>query len=232
VLYYSLSSLDSSCCGITNLTNGNTQQTITFATPTPNTDYVVSGVLFNTNDSEPSIYTYNIIEKTVNDFTVEFSSAIDSAFYYFDWILSDRPATESTPIPYNTTSFTVNFSNVAPLDYSIIPILYNEVDVNASQYLYVITEKTPMSFTILFSSAIDSTNFILDWYIESNLNYDVTQYLYSQSGGFRDFDSEGTFDCTHGFDLVQIQIDTVLPGYLLMEDGSYLLQEDGSKILL
>jgi hypothetical protein len=54
---------------------------------------------------------------------------------------------------------------------------------------------------------------------------------YYQSGGFADFDSEGSFDCTHGFDLVNIEV-IPTPSYLLQENGSKLLQEDGSRIYL
>jgi hypothetical protein len=56
---------------------------------------------------------------------------------------------------------------------------------------------------------------------------------YYQSGGFADFDSGGTFDCTHGFDLVEIEmIETTVPVYLLQEDGGKLDLEDGSGSLL
>jgi len=61
------------------------------------------------------------------------------------------------------------------------------------------------------------------------LKYHNIQYY--QSGGFRDFDSEGTFDCTHGFDLVQITVEDVI-AYLLQETGFYLLQENGARIIL
>lgn len=52
-----------------------------------------------------------------------------------------------------------------------------------------------------------------------------------QSGAMRNFDDDGTFDCTHGFDLVNVSADTDL-AYLLQENGAYLLQEDGGKIIL
>ena len=56
---------------------------------------------------------------------------------------------------------------------------------------------------------------------------------YYQSGGFADFDSEGTFDCTHGFDLIEIEMEeTSVPVYLLQEDGGKLDLEDESGSLL
>ena len=54
---------------------------------------------------------------------------------------------------------------------------------------------------------------------------------YYQSGGFATFDSEGTFDCTHGFDLVNIQVVEVID-YLLQQNGDLLLQQNGDRIIL
>jgi len=62
--------------------------------------------------------------------------------------------------------------------------------------------------------------------------FDSTAFSYFQSGGFADFDDGGMFDCTHGFDLVQITIEEGLEGFLLTEDGGYLLQENGGRIYL
>ena len=39
------------------------------------------------------------------------------------------------------------------------------------------------------------------------------------------------FDCTHGFDLVQITIQEITPA-ILKEDGDFLLKEDGGKLLV
>jgi len=52
-----------------------------------------------------------------------------------------------------------------------------------------------------------------------------------QSGAWRNFDDDGTFDCTHGFDLVNVSAETDL-SYLLQENGDYLLQESGDRIIL
>jgi hypothetical protein len=61
--------------------------------------------------------------------------------------------------------------------------------------------------------------------------FDSTSFLYYQSGGFADWDKGGMFDCTHGFDLVQITIEEVTPA-ILKEDGDFLLQENGGKLLV
>jgi len=232
-LYYSLNTnTDSSCCDITHLVVGSREHTINLLTPMSNTNYCVSAMLVNITDTNPSIYTYNIINKTTTSFTIEFSSELDSNFYYLEWTVSSGSNVCSVQVPYDSTSLVVTLPHSTTADYSLIPILYNNIDSSASQYSFIITDKDDSSFTILFSSGIDSSNFSLDWFIESDPNYNDSLFLYSQSGGFRDFDSEGTFDCTHGFDLFQIRIDSDFTGYLLQEDYSYLLQEDGSKIVL
>jgi len=52
-----------------------------------------------------------------------------------------------------------------------------------------------------------------------------------QSGGFQIFDTGAVFDCTHGFDLVQITVEQALAA-LLQENGALILAENGSRILL
>jgi len=73
---------------------------------------------------------------------------------------------------------------------------------------------------------LDSTSSIV-----ADSTGDTVVDWYYQSGGFRDFDSEGSFDCTHGFDLVQITVDDVV-GFLLQETGDNLLLESGGRIVL
>ncbi|MGD2072860.1 MAG: hypothetical protein PVG65_05170 [Candidatus Thorarchaeota archaeon] len=64
--------------------------------------------------------------------------------------------------------------------------------------------------------------------LDSTAEFDFTLY---QSGGFQIFDTDANFDCTHGFDLVQITVEAALAS-LLQENGAYLLQENGNRILL
>lgn len=75
----------------------------------------------------------------------------------------------------------------------------------------------------------ETTDFIDD----TSVTYvtDSTGFLYYQTGGFADFDRGGMFDCTHGFDMVQITIEEDI-AHLLQENGDYLLQETGDKIKL
>jgi hypothetical protein len=53
--------------------------------------------------------------------------------------------------------------------------------------------------------------------------FDSTNFTYYQTGGFADFDTGGMFDCTHGFDMIQITI---------QENIAYLVQETGDNLLL
>lgn len=55
---------------------------------------------------------------------------------------------------------------------------------------------------------------------------------YYQSGGFADFDTGGTFDCTHGFDLINIEMRETFIHHILQEDGGKLQLEDGSGFIL
>ena len=54
--------------------------------------------------------------------------------------------------------------------------------------------------------------------------FDGTSYVYVEG-------TQGRFDCTHGFDMVQITIEENL-AYLLQETGFNLLLETGGKIQL
>ena len=65
---------------------GAVQHTILFTTPLTDTNYNINSDLI-TSDSDPSIYSYVIANKTVNGFTVFFSGEIDSSNYVLEWIV-------------------------------------------------------------------------------------------------------------------------------------------------
>lgn len=73
----------------------------------------------------------------------------------------------------------------------------------------------------------DTTGFVV-----SETLIDTTDaFQYYQTGGFRDFDETGSFDCTYGFD--SVFIDVLSAGnFLLQENGALLLQENGARIIL
>jgi hypothetical protein len=69
-------------------------------------------------------------------------------------------------------------------------------------------------------------------YVVSETLIDTTDaFQYYQTGGFRDFDEVGTFDCTYGFDAVFIDVLSA-GNFLLQENGALLLQENGARIIL
>ena len=111
--------------------------------------------------------------------------------------------------------------------------ILNTVDASASIYSYIISQKNSENFKIRFSSPIDSTNYYLSWSITFRTE---EEYLFRQESGFREFDSMGTFDCTHGFDSVEISIEVLSQlGAILWEDDvveGWLVQEDGGTLLL
>jgi hypothetical protein len=87
----------------------------------------------------------------------------------------------------------------------------------------MITKKNTNDFRVAFSSPIDSTNYYLSWAITYR---DPELYTYRQESGFRWFDTMGRFDCTHGFDMVEISMERVSQiGVILQESEGWLLQE-------
>lgn len=87
----------------------------------------------------------------------------------------------------------------------------------------------------------DSTALVKSETIEgdfSQYGYDSTTItsiagdnLFRQTGGFQPFDTGAAFDCTHGFDYVDISVDTIAY-FLLQESGAAILLENGGKIKL
>jgi hypothetical protein len=69
-------------------------------------------------------------------------------------------------------------------------------------------------------------------YVVSETLIDTTaEFQFYQTGGFRNFDEMGTFDCTYGFDAVFIDLLSA-GNFLLQENGALLLQENGARIIL
>ena len=81
--------------------------------------------------------------------------------------------------------------------------------------------------------AADGTGFVVSEILSGEIDTTsetIIDLQYYQSGGFRDFDVEGRFDCTHGFDLVQITVEDT--SYILQENDAFLLQEDGGRLII
>ena len=91
---------------------------------------------------------------------------------------------------------------------------------------------------------MDGDGFVDGFYLEGNedalppVHDDISaqgtdataDVVYYSTGGMADYDNGASFDCTHGFDLVQIHTDFI--ANLLQENGAAILQENGGLIRL
>jgi len=225
--------------GVELLLNGTNEIDVAFGFPKANNNYSISLSIENLVDSPPSYYLYTITEKTVNGFKVKFSDAIDSVNYSLGWTAFDYARNTSVGTQYGWEQFSNGSDSLTiPLipseifdNYTVAISIVNTDDTSASNYGYIITSKTVNEFTIKLTSPTDSSNYYLSWAFPLAASTIFESFLFRQTGQMRDFDAEGTFDCTHGMDQVDIQIEDVI-NYMLLESGDYILQESGSRILL
>ncbi len=236
--------------GIINVPDGTNVITVNIPPPPEiidDTSYTVAVSLSNTVDANPSLYNYSVIERTSSYFTVQFSGDIDSSNYYLEWILITHDKQDVLPLLEGWTSVTIPLSPFEVNDgYGLSITMLNTVDTTSSIIPFIVTDKAINGFTVTFDSPIDSPNYQLMWSRPLGASLHSREYDYYQTGGFVNFDgvpafdstayvyvegTQGRFDCTHGFDMVQIEIEDVTE-YLLQENASYILQEDGSRILL
>ena len=218
--------------GVTDLFTGDIIKTIYLNEACPDsTNYTVSAIIKNDIDSNPFIYAWSIIDKQFDRFSIKFSSAIVSDNYSVEWIVCEGAAEGIFNIPSGVSEVTITLPSI--IDHVSYPLLVTMCSdsTDSSIYSMIIIDKNSTYFTVKFSGIIDAIgNYCLSWIIP----YNIQQYFcyhYYQTGGFRDLDSEGTFDCTHGFDLIDIKTESVT-NYLLQENGGYLLQENDNRILL
>jgi len=212
-------------------------------------DYSVMVSLGNNIDLTASIYAYDIIEKTPTSFKVRFSSPLDSSNYFLDWSVCVEGNSGYYNIPNGVSQITIPITAQAGSTYPLmINIVAEGPPETSSIYSSIVTNKSSTTFTVRLSSATDSNNYYISWVILPLLLDSIQEMTYYQSGCFRDFDgvpnldsigamvdTEGTFDCTFGFDLVFITIEKVLPPevcYLITEDDGYILLEDGYKLIV
>ncbi|MEE9574168.1 MAG: hypothetical protein V3W20_14025 [Candidatus Neomarinimicrobiota bacterium] len=235
-VYYKLSwSIDTEASesGINNLTNGLDTYRVTFDVPFPNNNYTIGTSMINEIDAEPSMYHFIVTERSNDGFTMQFNSPIDSANYNVNWNVYD--STSFIPnglvnIPEGVEVYTVDTPNQENDQYSLGLTILNTEDATTSIYSYIITQKNSNNFTVRFSSPIDSTSYYIAWVITFTTE---EEFLYTQESGFRLFDTMGTFDCTHGFDMVEISVEVVpQTGVILRENEFWLLQENGGALLL
>jgi len=200
----------------------------------PSSDYAITTSIVNENDSNPSMYEFVVTEKSNDGFTMQFNIPIDSTNYEINFNIYDSTASVVpngiVNLPLGTIEEIITIPNQTNDKYSLGLTIINTVDASASIYSYIVSEKNSDNFKVRFSSLIDSTNYYLSWAIPFTTE---EVYLYRQDSGFRMFDTMGTFDCTHGFDSVEISISVLTQlGVILQEDGFWLLQENGAELLL
>jgi len=228
---------DSTNAGVTNLiAAGSTEVTITLPSGfvCPAADYSVAVALVNNLDVTPSIYAYDIIDKTATSFKVRFSGPLDSPNYFIDWNVCSSGTTGYYNIPNGVSQVTIPVTGLTGNSYPLIANIVSEDSTSSSVYATIIRSKEVNQFTLELSGPTDSGNYYVSWMSPPFSIENTTEMTYYQSGGFRDFDEEGVFDCTHGFDLCFIEIEqiTSLSGFLQQENEGYLTQENGGRLIL
>lgn len=222
---------DTTNAGITSLVMNDQEKIIILNQPCDSTNYVISAILKNVVDSNPSIYSWVIVNQTTTSFTIKFSGIIDSNNYELEWSICEGLYKDNHILPAGISQITIPLPESIVSAYPLLISLLADTS-NASIYTPLIIDKTETHIKIQFSGIIDSeANYSLSWIIPSTSTALYDWFRYYQTSGFRDFDSDATFDCTHGFDFVDITVEDV-SNYLLQETGFKLFQENGSGILL
>lgn len=226
--------------GIEMIVDGADEVSVSFGLPKTNVNYSIGVTLENLLDPTTSYYLYTVTEKTIWGFKVKFSSPIDSTSYTLAWATYDyaRQFSEGgTQDGWNKISAGANTKTIAITppelfdNYTLVISIVNISDPNPSNYAFIVTEKTVNEFTIQLSSPTDSGNYWVSWACPLSSSDRLEDFLYRQTGQMRDYDTEGTFDCTHGQDQIDIEIEDVI-NFMMQESGSYLLEENSSKIMI
>lgn len=232
--YYAMWVIDSTgTFGSTPLLENEDEKTIMLPNDCTGTNYSVFISLNNVVDSIPSVYGFDVINKQQDRFTIRFSGPMDSTNYQLDWSVCSSDPYGEYNIPTGVSSITIPLPASKPNDG--YPLIVNLLapDSTSSIYSLIVSDKTSTTFSVNFSSEIESSGYKLLWYLPQTRTVEIYNLDYYQTGGFRDFDEEGSFDCTHGFDLVKITVEDTISDYLLLEDDiSRLLQESGYGIFL
>ena len=228
--------------GVEVISIGSNQVTVNFSEPRTNPNYSIGLTLENLTDATVAYFLYSIIEKSINGFTVEFSDVMPTANYSLGWVTFERGRFTSPPaiqdgwihIPNGASTITVPFDLPYELfdNFNVSLAIVNTDDTSVSSFSYVVRSKDLFGFTVELSGPVETDNYYLSWSLPISAQLKVVEgFRYRQTGGYRNYDDEGTFDCTYAFDIFDIEIEDFL-NYMLQENGSYLLQEDGFRILL
>ena len=191
--------------------------------------------LANYTDSPSAVNTYQTMITSYNylsgDFEVSFSDAVNTGNYMLEWEVLDEADSGIETIAAGAEGATIEFTTVQDNKYYAVFVdLINVTDSTAQFLSYIVTEKTRTGFYVKFSSPTPTANYSISWAIVPQ-EVEFDNYTYFQSGEFRPFDENAKYDCTHGFDRIEIEFATI--GYfLLTEGGGYLEQENNSRIKL
>lgn len=194
-------------------------------------NYNVIVSLVNTLDSSPSIYSHSVTRKSLNEFQVDLSGPMDSTNYHLEWMICEGLQYGNGDIPQGASEVTVYLNT--PVSHTHYPILINLSTDSTSEFIIsgIVKKRYTDRFEVLLSAAVPTDDYQISWLIPDETLPPVYSFDYYQTGGFRDFDTGGSFDCTHGFDYFTLRIEEV-SGFLLQENGEYLLQENGGRIFL
>jgi len=233
--------------GISNIPIDSTSMFV--STPVSCLDKVVLISIENSIDSSP-IFVDAIVENvTTTGFYVRFSDTIPTSNYKLNWVVCEGYLTGSESLAAGTTELTISLPVEIP--YSTYPLVCSLSCQSSSLTNSVcIIEQTATYFKVRFKDPIENDTFSLKWSVGDLDDLSTVVLSYYQSAGFRNFDgipvfdsgqgnyvyqegTQGRFDCTFGFDLVQIFAESIVTeDYLLKEDGFYLLQENGDRICI
>lgn len=181
-------------------------------------------------------------DRLFNSIVIEDSFSFTQDFEFRDYITGDSKACCSNPdLGATCDSTALQYYSRATFDCGSYFDIGAVTDIRDNSFTYHIEQTHEDRFRCSF--ATDSTALVKSEEVAgdfSALGYDSTTIApvssdpypeFHQSGGFQPFDTGASFDCTHGFDRVEI---TVYPTgfFILKEDGSYLLKEDGGRIKL
>ena len=68
-----------------------------------------------------------------------------------------------TSITNNTSMLVINFDDLGHTNYTVSASIRNIVDIEPSNYMFIITGKTSSSFTLLLTEDVDSDNYVFCW---------------------------------------------------------------------
>lgn len=142
-----------------------TSVVVTFPTPLPSDNYVVTPAFINETDPDVQYQSINISNKTAAGFTASWNDATDSANYKLAYIV---PAVQEqvgeVSVPASATSITIPLPiELAGVNYSVIPGWVNETDAGPQFQPITITAKTTTSFTASWNDDVDSANYRLSY---------------------------------------------------------------------